>query len=80
MGQSQLNRSQKSYFDNLAGGSRRALSFKAITGFGADIIVVDDAHDIKNVESDTVREEALRTWDEVLPTRLNDPKTGSLSL
>ena len=52
------------------------MSFSSITGFGADIIVVDDAHDIENVESNVIREAALRVWDEVLPTRLNDPKIG----
>lgn len=71
-----LDYAQVAQFDNLAGGNRRAVSFSSITGFGADIIVVDDAHDIKNVESDKIREATLRVWDEVLPTRLNDPKTG----
>jgi predicted phage terminase large subunit-like protein len=71
-----LDYTQIAQFDNLAGGSRRAMSFSSITGFGADIVVVDDAHDIENVESDVVRETTLRVWDEVLPTRLNDPKTG----
>ena len=52
------------------------MSFSSITGFGADIIVVDDAHDIENVESNVIREAALRVWDEVLPTQLNDPKIG----
>ncbi len=60
----------------MAGGSRRAMSFSSITGFGADIIVIDHAHDVRNVESNHVREQTLRAWDEVLPTRLNDPKTG----
>ena len=72
----QLNYTQKEQFDNFAGGNRRAMSFSSVTGFGADIIVVDDAHDIKNIESNTIREDTLRAWDEVLPTRLNDPKTG----
>jgi predicted phage terminase large subunit-like protein len=71
-----LNYAQISQFDNFAGGNRRAMSFSSVTGFGADIIVVDDAHDIENVESAVVREATLRVWDEVLPTRLNDPKTG----
>jgi hypothetical protein len=31
---------------------------------------------MKNVDSDVARESVLRTWDEVLQTRLNDPKTG----
>jgi predicted phage terminase large subunit-like protein len=64
-------------FDTIEGGHRLALAFGGkITGFGADIINIDDAHNIKDVESDPVREEVLRVWDEVLPTRLNDPKTG----
>lgn len=71
-----LNYAQIAQFDNLAGGSRRAMSFSSVTGFGADIIVVDDAHDIENVESNIIRQATLRVWDEVLPTRLNDPKTG----
>jgi hypothetical protein len=71
-----LDYTQIAQFDNLAGGNRRAMSFSSITGFGADIVVVDDAHDIENVESHVVREGTLRVWDEVLPTRLNDPKTG----
>ena len=72
----QLDQAQIAQFDNLAGGSRRGMSFSAITGFGADIVVVDDAHDIENVESDKIREGTLQVWNEVLPTRLNDPKTG----
>lgn len=40
-----LNYAQIAQFDNFAGGNRRAMSFSSITGFGADIIVVDDAHD-----------------------------------
>ena len=30
----------------------------------------------KTSRSNVVREATLRVWDEVLPTRLNDPKTG----
>ena len=71
-----LNYAQIAQFDNFAGGNRRAMSFSSITGFGADIIVVDDAHDIEKVESNVIREATLRVWDEVLPTRLNDPKAG----
>ncbi len=52
------------------------MSFTSLTGFGADIIVVDDAHDMKTVDSDVARDAVLRTWDEVLQTRLSDPKTG----
>jgi len=75
-GQCRLNRDQIELFSNFAGGERRAMSFTSLTGFGADIIVVDDAHDMKTVDRDVARESVLRTWDEVLQTRLSDPKTG----
>jgi predicted phage terminase large subunit-like protein len=71
-----LARDQVEHLTNSAGGSRLAMSFSSVTGFGADIIVVDDAHDIHRAESQVVREATLRTWDEVLQTRLNDPKNG----
>jgi predicted phage terminase large subunit-like protein len=71
-----LERRAVKHLSNYAGGERRAMTFRSVTGFGADIIVVDDAHDIKLVDSPAIREEALRTWDEVLQTRLNDPNTG----
>jgi predicted phage terminase large subunit-like protein len=71
-----LEYSQIERFDNTMGGYRMALSFSSITGFGADIIVIDDAHDVNQTESEVIRESTLRVWDEVLPTRLNDPKTG----
>ena len=63
----QLDYTQIAQFDNFAGGNRRAMSFSSVTGFGADIIVVDDAHDIENVELNVIREATLRVWDEVLP-------------
>jgi hypothetical protein len=47
------------------------MSFSSITGFGGDIIVIDDAHDVEEVESEVVRDRTLRIWDEVLPSRLN---------
>jgi predicted phage terminase large subunit-like protein len=74
--QCQLDRDQIELFSNFAGGDRRATSFSSLTGFGADIIVVDDAHDMKTIDSEVARDSVLRTWDEVLQTRLNDPKTG----
>jgi predicted phage terminase large subunit-like protein len=71
-----LVRNHVEHLVNSAGGSRFATSFSGVTGFGADIIVVDDAHDIHKAESKAAREATLHTWDEVLQTRLNDPKTG----
>jgi predicted phage terminase large subunit-like protein len=37
----------------------------------------DDPNSATDVESDAVRESTLEWWDQVIPTRLNDPKTGA---
>jgi predicted phage terminase large subunit-like protein len=68
----------KTKFDNDKGGKRLAASVGGIsTGFGGDIIVVDDPHNTKTSESDVVRDETVRWYFEVLQTRLNDPKRGA---
>lgn len=40
-------------------------------------IIVDDAHNANEVESELVRTSTLSWWDESLSTRLNDPETGA---
>ena len=68
----------KTRFENDKRGYRMATSVDgALTGEGGDVIVVDDPHDVREVESDTVRESTLTSWDEAMSTRLNDPRTGA---
>ena len=65
-------------FENDAGGVRLATSVGgALTGEGGDIIVVDDPHNVREIESPAVRATTLAWWDEALSTRLNDPGTGA---
>jgi predicted phage terminase large subunit-like protein len=63
--------------ETTAGGVRKAVSVGgSITGFGADIIIVDDCMKSDEARSPQVREE-LRNWfDNTLSTRLNDKATG----
>lgn len=65
-------------FENNLGGYRLATSVGgALTGFGADFICADDAHNVVEGESETVRQGVLEWWDYAMSTRLNDPKTGA---
>lgn len=65
-------------YENSYGGVRLATSVDgANTGEGGDIIVVDDAHNVAEGESDAARQSVLEWWDEVMATRLNDQKTGA---
>lgn len=68
----------KGRFENDHHGYRLATSVDGtLTGEGGDIILIDDAHNASEVESDLVRQSTLEWWDETMSTRLNDPKTGA---
>ncbi|MBT7930220.1 terminase [Candidatus Peregrinibacteria bacterium] len=71
------DQNQKTRFENDKTGYRLATSVSGlVTGEGGNFLVVDDPHNVKQAESDTIRKGTLRWWDESMSTRLNDPKTG----
>lgn len=68
----------KHRFDIRKGGYRVATSVSGLaTGEGGDVLLIDDPHNVKQAESSIVREETVRWFAEVLPTRFNDPKRGA---
>ncbi|CAB4144451.1 Archaeophage PsiM2, terminase large subunit [uncultured Caudovirales phage] len=68
---------QKQRFENTHLGYRIATSVDGIgTGEGGDVLVCDDPHNVREAESNTVRESTIIWWDETMSTRFNDPKTG----
>jgi predicted phage terminase large subunit-like protein len=71
------DQNQKTRYENDKTGYRIATSVGgSATGEGGSIIVCDDPHNILEIHSDTIREGVLLWWDEVMSSRLNDPKTG----
>lgn len=72
------DQNQKQRYENDKTGYRIATSVDGgLTGEGGDIIVIDDPHNVREAESDTTRANVLEWWDQALPSRLNDPKTGA---
>lgn len=64
-------------FENDHTGIRLATSVGGMgTGEGGDFVVVDDPHNVKEAESETIRTGTVNWWDLTMSTRLNDPKTG----
>ena len=75
------DQNQKQRFENNHNGHRISTSVGgALTGEGGDIIVIDDPHNVKEAESDQVRQGVCEWWDTAVQSRLNDPKTGSFVL
>jgi predicted phage terminase large subunit-like protein len=74
-----LIRENQGHFENDKGGYRMASSVDAkATGWGADILVADDPHLVKEAESEKVREDTVNWWSETMPSRLNNRKTGAM--
>ena len=70
------DQNQKQRFDNTANGYRLATSVGGTaTGEGGDRIVVDDAHNMIEIESDVIREGVINWWRNAMSTRGNNPKT-----
>jgi predicted phage terminase large subunit-like protein len=73
------DRNTASHFENDKGGYRMASSVDArATGYGADLLVADDPHLVKEAESELVREGVVRWWSETMPSRLNNRQTGAM--
>jgi len=73
------DQNEKVKFENDKTGWRLATSVGGVgTGERADIWTIDDPHNVKEAESDTVREETLKWFAEVVTTRKNDIDTAIL--
>jgi|TARA_Y100000310_G_scaffold345711_1_gene468669 predicted phage terminase large subunit-like protein len=71
------DQNMKTRFENDKTGYRIATSVSGlVTGEGGDHIICDDPHNVKQAESNIIREGTLRWWDESMSTRMNDPNTG----
>jgi len=73
------DQNEKSRFENDKSCYRSAIGVGgAATGEGGDRVVVDDPHNVREAESEIVRQGVLDWWDQVMSTRLNDPKSGAM--
>ena len=75
------DRQAVSFFETTAGGSRQATSVGgALTGFGADVVIVDDPTKPEEALSDVERAKANYWLSHTLMTRLNNKVTGKIIL
>lgn len=74
----QGDQNAKERYNNVRGGYRIASSIGGVgTGEGGDRLVIDDPINIKEAHSEVVRKGVNDWWDMVMPTRLNNPKSGA---
>lgn len=71
------DQNEKKRFANSEHGERMTGSVDSgVTGEGGDVIVCDDPHNVREAFSDAARQAVIDWWDQVIPTRLNNPETG----
>ncbi len=71
------DQNQKTRYENNLTGYRISTSVGGLgTGEGGDYIIVDDPHNVKQTESDKVRQTTINWWFETMSTRVNNPKTA----
>ncbi|MEZ5654934.1 MAG: phage terminase large subunit [Sphingobium sp.] len=76
-----LTRRTMDDFRTSAGGGRMATSIDGVTtGFGADIIIVDDPIKAQDAMSQGARDKVANWFDETLMQRLNDQEAGAIIL
>lgn len=68
----------KTRYENDKTGHRISLGVDSgVTGKRGDMILCDDPHDAEDIHRATALAETIRWWNETMPSRLNDPKTGA---
>jgi len=75
----QIRSSTQTEVRTACGGARRAVTLGGpTTGFGADVIIVDDLMKAQDTRSQARREQVLGYFQDALLSRFNNPKAGSL--
>jgi len=72
------DQNEKKKFENDKRGFRQAIGARTGTGERGHRFVIDDPHNVKTVESDTVRDDTLQWCAEVVPSRLNNRKRDAI--
>ncbi len=73
----QIKQSNQSELRTSAGGGRRCVTLGgATTGFGADLIVIDDLMKAQDATSQAMRDKTRDYYSSGLLSRFNDPKNG----
>ena len=68
----------KTRYDNDKTGYMIATSILGIgTGEGGSRVIIDDAHNVNEVESDVKRQRTIDAWDDALSTRVDDDTIGA---
>lgn len=72
------DQNEKTKFENTFGGFRQACAFENMTGARGDRVIIDDPHSVDSAKSDAERASAIETFEEAVPTRMDDPEKSAI--
>lgn len=74
-----LTKTLEERYENDKRGYRISTSVEGTaTGEGGDILITDDINNVKDSQSDAIKEKTLRFWRQVWPTRMRDDTRGAM--
>ena len=68
----------KTKFENTRTGFRQAVAFTGMTGARGDRVIIDDPHSVSSASSEAERRSAIETFEQAVPTRLNNPDKSAI--
>lgn len=74
------DQNEKKKFENSATGFREAMPFESMTGSRGDRVLIDDPMSVDDARSEAKRNSIAETFQEALPTRLNNPDRSAITV
>jgi hypothetical protein len=68
----------KQKFENTASGFRQAIAMTSMTGARGDRVIIDDPHSVASANSEAERLTTTETFEQAIPTRLNNPDKSAI--
>jgi predicted phage terminase large subunit-like protein len=72
------DQNEKIKYETTATGFRQAVAFEGMTGARGDRVIIDDPHSVSSASSEQKRATTIETFEQAVPTRLNNPDKSAI--
>jgi len=72
------DQNEKIKYETTATGFRQAVAMSGMTGARGDRVIIDDPHSVSSAASEAERTTTIETFEQAIPTRLNNPDKSAI--
>ena len=72
------DQNEKVKYETTATGFRQAVAMDGMTGARGDRVILDDPHSVASAASEAMRKTTIETFEQAIPTRLNNPDKSAI--